>query len=55
MKDKKRKKGVYEVHTNSHHLGAMILQMDIVLPNQSSLLNTTETLDVCNQGKLAAA
>lgn len=25
--------------------------MDIVLPNQSNLLNTTETLDVCNGGK----
>lgn len=55
MKHRKRKKKVYEVNSKSLHLGAMILQMDIVLPNQSNLLNTTEMFVVCNGGKPAVA
>lgn len=50
-KNKKRKKKVYEIHAKRLHLWTITLQMDIVLPNQSNLLNTTETLDVCNGGK----
>lgn len=52
MKNKKRKKKVHAVNAKSFHLGAMILQMDIVLPNQSNSLNTTEMFVVCNGGKL---
>lgn len=55
MKNKKRKKKVYEVKTKNLHLGAMILQMDVVLPNQSNSLNTTEMFVACNGGKLAVA
>lgn len=39
----------------SLHVGAMTLQKDIVLPNQSLWLNTTEVLAVCNWGELAVA
>jgi len=55
MKNKKRKKKVYEVNMNFLHLGATILQMDFVLPKQSTSSNTIEMFVVCNGGKLAVA